>query len=441
MTSLAYRARRGIISSAKPYTLRIFYLSARCDQLNSIGQTGPLLSCTAESAGVRFGDQRQERAFLFGRKEVDVLRQQNKEGLKTCTGCHEVKPLTDFYKGKRDGYICSKCKECLRKERYIKKYGYSKDYPLHKKIPKDYHALAQSIDYKWLGPEVNRVSKKTWWLCDKGHKWETPYNKIQQGRRCPYCHQRKPRRKRSADYHALAKAHGLKWLGPEVPTISTKTLWQCSEGHKWETTYRSINQDKGCLECMKYYGQRHWKTTTDYHALAKARGFKWLGPKVPNVLTKTSWQCSEGHEWEARFSAIQYGDGCPDCARYTHVNGRLVSHTQVKIGELLGGVVNYPFNGYCIDIALIEDSIKIAIEYDSWFWHADKEENDAQRDKVLMAEGWRILRIKSNTLLPSEKKLNKAIAKLRNGESYVEIILPDWGNGKIRSDVYSNNSD
>jgi very-short-patch-repair endonuclease len=99
---------------------------------------------------------------------------------------------------------------------------------------------------------------------------------------------------------------------------------------------------------------------------------------------------------------------------------------------MLDGELNRPFGRYNIDVALNVDGVAIAIEYDSWFWHGHKLEYDAQRDKEMIAIGWRILRVKSNTLLPSREQLDAAIAHLLAGENWVELVLDDWGEGQTR---------
>lgn len=91
---------------------------------------------------------------------------------------------------------------------------------------------------------------------------------------------------------------------------------------------------------------------------------------------------------------------------------------------MLGGYLNYPVNRYRIDIALITDKLMIAVEYDSWYFHDS--ERDAQRDQVLLSLGWRVLRIKSGSLLPSRKVLLAALERVIAGERCVEIVLHDW---------------
>jgi len=180
------------------------------------------------------------------------------------------------------------------------------------KIPKtsaDYHTLAQQRNITWLGPQVKNVLTKTTWQCPHKHTWKATYSHINSGKSCPYCAGKAP--KTPADYHILAHQHSFKWLGPQVPTAQTRTTWQCPYNHSWQTTYNAIDQGSGCPTCA---GNRR-KTAQDYHQLAKRHGVKWLGPQVRNTLTKTTWQCIEGHIWQSRYNDIQQDYGCPTCSR------------------------------------------------------------------------------------------------------------------------------
>lgn len=295
---------------------------------------------------------------------------------------------------------------------------------LRRKTPADYNALAQERGFGWLGPEVRNNQTRTSWRCEHGHQWEATYGSIQQGRGCPVC--AGLLRKEPADYHMLAKERGLRWLGPPVPNNQTKTTWQCAEGHKWEANYGSIQQGTGCPTCAGLTP----KTPEDYHDLASERGFKWLGPEVPNSHTKTGWQCPQGHVWEAEYNSIRSGTGCPTCVDF--VNGAQVSQIQRDLATMLGGILNHRSGKYYIDVALHVDNTRIAIEYDSWYWHAHQQDRDAQREKKLIAAGWKVLRIKSNFSLPGHEQLNLAIAQLLDGKSRSEIVLDDWGRGPSR---------
>jgi very-short-patch-repair endonuclease len=108
---------------------------------------------------------------------------------------------------------------------------------------------------------------------------------------------------------------------------------------------------------------------------------------------------------------------------------------------MLDGELNRRFENYNIDVALTIEGAAIAVEYDSWYWHAGREENDAQRDTEILAAGWRVLRVKSNTLLPARDQLDAAISRLLAGEHQVEIVLDDWGNGPTRFETEDTHQD
>lgn len=178
------------------------------------------------------------------------------------------------------------------------------------KTPADYRVLAQQHGFRWLGSPVPDTQAKTTWRCPLGHRWQASYNTIRQGHGCPVC--AGVARKTPADYRVLARQRGLRWLGPEVRNSQTKTGWQCAQGHRWQTTYNRIQQGRGCPLC----GGTRLKTPTDYRALARMRGLKWIGPEVNSCLTKTNWQCSHGHRWQTTYHSIQQGSGCPVCRGY-----------------------------------------------------------------------------------------------------------------------------
>jgi len=293
-----------------------------------------------------------------------------------------------------------------------------------RKTPEDYNQLAADRGFEWLGPIVSRNNSKTYWKCALGHKWQADFSRIQQGSGCPHCYG--TANKQSDDYSKLAEEKGFIWEGPEVSNTKTNTNWRCPQNHNWEAPYTTIQSGHGCPHCAGLIP----KSNNDYLQLAKDRGFKWIGPEVPNTKTNTNWECPEGHKWSANFHNIQGGTGCPECIDMVY--GQRVSKAQRALSVILGGHLNFPFGRLNIDIALIENESKIAIEYDSWYWHAHKQEEDAERDKLLNSNGWKVLRIKTNCKLPDRSVVENAIGKLKGGEKRIEIILDDWGFGPSR---------
>lgn len=114
-----------------------------------------------------------------------------------------------------------------------------------KKTPEDYHILAESRGFRWLGPEVATTKTLTTWECSRGHQWQAIYNNIQQGRNCPYC----THKKTSSDYHLVAHQRNFQWLGLSVTSMDAPTKWKCEHGHEWQTTYRNVLRGDDCPIC------------------------------------------------------------------------------------------------------------------------------------------------------------------------------------------------
>jgi hypothetical protein len=181
-------------------------------------------------------------------------------------------------------------------------------------MPAQYHKMASSRGFEWLGPEVRNTETKTQWRCSKGHEWMIDYGHVKQGRGCPYCSNRVP--KTCKDYHDLAETRNFEWLGKKALGVMSKTQWRCSQGHQWEAKYNHIKNGKGCPYCAGVAQ----KTPEDFHKLAKTKGFTWLGPEVSNTTIKTYWRCDMGHEFDTNYTVLRMskGKGCPHCAGKAH---------------------------------------------------------------------------------------------------------------------------
>lgn len=304
----------------------------------------------------------------------------------------------------------SKCRTCSYIERGLKQ----------RIPPEQYQRVAKRRGFKLVGPIPDSVVENTTWECPQGHRWQAAYHGVRRGNGCPYC--AGLARKTAGDYADLAKQRGFIWLGPMPQNSTELTRWQCQYGHTWQANYSNVSsRNSGCPICKSTQGRlRRQHKEHHYHALAKQRGFTWLGTLPDNIQIPTEWQCAEGHIWKANYNNIYNGTNCPHCQ--LRVNGQKVSRPQVAIHEMIGGELNYPLARYRIDVAFPDE--RIAVEYDGWFWHS--EARDARRDRYLFRHNWKVLRIKSSKMVPSPEELGAALATLRDGERYAEIILDDW---------------
>lgn len=282
----------------------------------------------------------------------------------------------------------------------------------------DYHALANKLGIQWIGELPQSAKTKTEWQCPSGHCWFAGYFRVKNSLGCPHC-----QKVQEEDYRRVAEQSGLIWIGPFVDTTVTPTEWQCQNGHRWMARYNSIQQGTGCPQCLKYQ-------TEDYFSIANERGIQWIGKPVKNANTKTEWQCSQGHRWFANYHSLRRGHGCPLC--HDLDNSIRTSKPQRAIFDMLGGITNHRIGRYSVDVVLQLPLANIAVEYDSWWWHGKKQDADKRKVEMLITRGWKVLKIKSGTMIPTFDQIQGCIFDLLAGADYAEIVMPDWGKGKAR---------
>ena len=100
--------------------------------------------------------------------------------------------------------------------------------------------------------------KKVWWLCEKGHEWQTGFNVRRMGRGCPICSNNivqlgvndlaTTRPDLASEWHP--NKNGALRSTDVVAGTSKRIWWLCAQGHEWETTgnYRVID-NSGCPGC------------------------------------------------------------------------------------------------------------------------------------------------------------------------------------------------
>lgn len=205
-------------------------------------------------------------------------------------------------------------------------------------------SLAAQWDYEKNGNLVpSQVtagsSKKVYWKCSCGSAWRASiWNRVQSGNReCLECYNKNNRGKSGIKKAILEKgsfAENAPNLAKEWhPTKNASLLpsmlscgsninvwWKCPNGkdHEWQNSIVSRIQGPTCPFCCgKKVGQEN-SLKIWYPHLAN----EWHPTKnilSPLEVTKSSgkqawWQCSKGHEWEARINSRVKGRGCPFCA-------------------------------------------------------------------------------------------------------------------------------
>ena len=172
--------------------------------------------------------------------------------------------------------------------------------------------------------------RRVWWLCPKGHAWDTAPSDRLRGEGCPYCSNKRV----LAGYNDLStkdpvlasqwhpsKNHPLT-ADMVTPGSDKNVWWQCEKGHEWKSGIGDRTRGNGCPYCS---GRSIIPGKTDLGTLNPALAAQWHptknGSLTPRQVAPVSgkwawWQCEYGHEWRAKISNRHFGSGCPTCANH-----------------------------------------------------------------------------------------------------------------------------
>ncbi len=246
------------------------------------------------------------------------------------------------------------------------------------------------------------------------------------------CYSIEVRTNRRADL--TKKKFGL--LTPIRPFSSKPVTWECrcDCGKKCVVRADSLRSKKtkscGCLKNIRIK-ERCLKN------IAGFRFGKLTAIKYKYSKEKVYWEClcDCGQIHITRQNSLHNGNvsSCGNCVNKK--NGQTTSRVNEKLVELIGrGEHNFRIGRKSVDIALLEE--KIAIEYDSWYWHANKQQKDKNRRRWLNRRGWKVLRIKGNKMLPTKEIINKKLNILiYSNKKNITIKLDDWNKGNTFEDI------
>ena len=174
--------------------------------------------------------------------------------------------------------------------------------------------------------EVTACSaKKPLWMCERGHTWRAAVANRTNGRKCPYCGNKKV----LPGFNDLATTHpelaeqvspNSKIKATELTASSTKKpLWVCKLGHTWSVPVANRTSGNDCPYC----GNK--KVLPGFNDLATVNPelAKQVSPnskiKATDVTAgskkKLLWRCRKNHEWKATVADRSIREsGCPYCS-------------------------------------------------------------------------------------------------------------------------------
>ncbi len=105
-----------------------------------------------------------------------------------------------------------------------------------------------------------------------------------------------------------------------TPGSSKKAWWMCEKGHEWQTVIKYRRQGSNCPYCAGKKSSKDYNLKFTHPTLAAQWHPEKNGPLTPEDVTPGSdrivwWLCTEGHEFEASVNVRAYGRACPHCYR------------------------------------------------------------------------------------------------------------------------------
>ena len=239
----------------------------------------------------------------------------------------------------------------------------------------DLRNYAENHDGKCLTETYTRCDKMCEWKCSEGHVWKTSWSNVKRngGKWCQTC-----RYTQLKDLQTFAQEKNGKCLSKTYKNISTNYIWECENNHTWKATWLNVKYNRTwCKAC------RLWDLSK-FEKLAQMKGGKCLKRISGNGIEgRYIWQCENNHQWEAKGNNIVHNKTwCPDCKKLTleemqnlaeERGGKCLSDTYVNkrtnltwqcdqghIWEAFPGAVKN--NGtWCLDCKINDQ--KLTIEY------------------------------------------------------------------------------
>lgn len=150
------------------------------------------------------------------------------------------------------------------------------------------------------------------WECEYGHKWLATPAKVKFGKWCRKCASTRNGLKKRLSIDTmkeLALSRNGLCLSETYSQSTEHLLWQCSVGHEWFAAAAPVVAGSWCPHCV---GKAKMTLQDAVNAAAKFGGL-CLSEKY-EVGKKQLWQCAEGHQWNTKLHYVRGGSWCPECS-------------------------------------------------------------------------------------------------------------------------------
>lgn len=143
--------------------------------------------------------------------------------------------------------------------------------------------------------------------CKNGHQWDTEARSILKGMWCRYCHGNTREQGENNFKQRVIEKGGL--IIGKYTTNQDKVLVQCALGHQWEIFPFNLTNGKWCPVCA--YKNHKGGSEKFFQVVANNKG-KILGEYI-NSRTRIKIECDKGHIWDPKPYYVVIGNWCPFC--------------------------------------------------------------------------------------------------------------------------------
>ncbi|MBO4496448.1 MAG: zinc-ribbon domain-containing protein [Clostridiales bacterium] len=209
---------------------------------------------------------------------------------------------------------------------------------------------------------------------------------------------------------------------------SNRTVWwKCSEGHEWQAKVCNRRNGRKCPYCSNRKVLRGYNDfATVYPTLAEewdySKNILFPTDLIAGAHKKVWWKCKYGHSWNAYVDSRVQEHGCPYCvAKGTSLPEQGIAYYLSKITTV---EQRAKVNRKEIDVFLPE--YNIGIEYDGVYYHKNIDK-DRLKEKAISLAGITLIRVKeadTNKVLDD----NTVIFKTDNmGQNYAWAVQQMMG--------------
>lgn len=180
-----------------------------------------------------------------------------------------------------------------------------------------------------------------------------------------------------------------------TPKSDKKVWWICEKGHEWQTAVKNRSKGAGCHYCSNQKVYAGNSLATKQPEVAKEWHPTKNGKLTPEKVTagsnkKAWWLCKKGHEWEAVIASRSSGAGCFYChSQSSAMELRIYAELKCIFSDTK---LRHKINKVECDVYI--PSLKMGFEYDGVYWHKNKYKKDLSKNNALEKQGVRLIRVR-----------------------------------------------